>query len=212
MLDVIIVGAGALGREVMEIAEAAYAGSAEYRLKGFLSDQPDDLEGFDIEYPILGPIHGYEVQPQDRFLMAVGSIRGKKQVAEYMMGQGAEFLTLISPQAIVSRLAVVGKGVVVYPFAFLGSHVQVGDFCLVNLYGTCGHDAVIGEYAEICPYAVVGGWCQVGRESMLAMHTVIASRRNIGANVKVSAGSTVLKDFPDRVLIEGVPGKVIREL
>ena len=44
------------------------------------------------------------------------------------------------------------------------------------------------------------------------MYTVIAACHNIGANVKVSAGSTILKDFPDRVLIEGFPGKVIREL
>ena len=212
MLDVVIVGAGALGREVLEIARAAYAESTEYRIKGFLSDDLQVLDGFSTGCPIIGPIHGYEIQPQDRFVMAIGSIRGKKKVAEYMMERGAEFISLIDPRAVVFPSARIGKGVVFYPMSFAGADVEVGDFCLVNLYATCGHDAVIGAYSELCPYSVVGGHVTVGPESMLAMHAVIASNRSVGRRVKISASSSVLENVPDDVLVEGVPGKVVKKL
>ena len=52
MYDVIIVGAGGLGREVCEMAEDLYADSSEYRLKGFLSDVLDVLDGYETSVPL----------------------------------------------------------------------------------------------------------------------------------------------------------------
>lgn len=209
MYDIVIAGAGGCGREVYEMALDTFSPD-EYRIKGFLSDNGGELEHFPElkrTAPVLGRIVDYEIQPQDRFLLAVGSPEGRKLVAGRLLARGAEFLTLIHPTAKVFRTAKLGQGVIVYPFVMLSSYVEVGDFCLFNAYSGCGHDARVGAYAVFCPYAVSLGFSEVGEGCMLASHAMLAPKKRLGRNAVVSANSAALRNAPDDAFVCGVPGK-----
>ena len=47
MLNIIIIGAGGFGREVYQWAKDSFD-NKEYKIKGFISNKPDDLKGFNI--------------------------------------------------------------------------------------------------------------------------------------------------------------------
>ena len=212
MYEIVIVGAGGMGRESCEAVEDAFGGCEDYRIKGFLSDVPNTLDGYDPGYPLLGTIKDYAVQPTDRFVLAIGDVKGRRKVAEYLKSRGGEFLTLIHPTAKVFRTASLGEGVIVFPFAYVGANARVGDFCLINSYAGCGHDVVLGRFSEQCPYSALSGGVTAGEECFFGVHSVVAPKTRLGNGVVVSQGSAVQKDQPDNVLLVGVPARRLRRL
>jgi hypothetical protein len=113
LLDVIIVGAGGIGREVYRWAKDSYSPN-QYHIKGFLSDHADALDGYGHDEQILGDDLSYAVQENDRFLFAIGDIETKKRIVARMKARSAQFLTLIHPTALVASSARIGEGVIIW--------------------------------------------------------------------------------------------------
>lgn len=206
MLNIVIVGAGGLGREVYQWAKDAFP-RTQYRVKGFLSNRPEDLDGFEQEERILSDDLSYAVQEDDRFLFAIGDIEVKKRIVVRMKARSAQFLTLIHPTAVVAGSAHIGEGVIVCPFALVSDHVVLGDFVLMNFYSSCGHDAKVGKYGIFSPYATANGFVTIEDEVCLGTHATVAAHRRIGVGAKISANSVAMQDVPARAFVYGVPGK-----
>lgn len=207
MYDIIIAGAGGCGREVAELAQSAFS-SEKYRIKGFLSDDLTVLDDFsDVRLPLLGTIVDHLVMPQERFLLAVGSPAGRRKIAECLEAKGAQFISLIHPTAQILPSAKIGKGTIVYPFVFVGSHACIEDFCLLNVASVCGHDAVVGRFSVLSPSAHVLGKAGLGEECFLAAHTTLAPKKSLGDRAVVSANSAALRNAKEDAFIMGVPGK-----
>jgi len=206
MLDLVIVGAGGFGREVYQWARAAFD-PAEYQVKGFLSNRPDDLKGRQIEAAVLGNDESYRIEPGDRFLFAIGRPEIKRHMIERLKARGARFATLIHPTAVVAATAEIGEGVVVCPFCTVSDHVRLEDFAMLNFYASVGHDARIGRYAILSPYATVNGFSVLGEEAFLGSHVTVTAGRKLGDGVRVSANVAVHADVPPRTLVYGVSPK-----
>lgn len=212
MFDIVILGAGGMGRETYEVIQDTYKDNAEYRVKGFLSDVLDVLDGFEGYPPLLGTIKDYEVQPNDRFILAIGDVAGRRKVAESILARGGEFINLISNLAKVDRTAKIGRGVIIFPFSHIGANAVIGDFCLMNLSTIVGHDSNLGQFSELTPFSVLGGTVITGEECYFGMHSTVANKVTLGNRVVISQGSVTQKNQPDDVLILGVPGKRIRKI
>ena len=209
MLDIVIVGAGGCGREVYEMAFETYS-SEEYRIKGFLSDIPTDLDAYpaiQAEVEILDTIWDYRVQENDRFLLAIGDVEGRDKVLRSLLERGAKFISLIHPKAMVFRNAILGEGVILYPFVGISTYAQIGDFCLVNAYTSVGHDAILEKNSVICPFVAIGGGARLGTSCFVGPHATIRPKVSIGANSRVSANSFVARNAPDESFIIGAPAK-----
>jgi sugar O-acyltransferase (sialic acid O-acetyltransferase NeuD family) len=200
MLDLVIVGAGGFGREVYQWAPPAFD-PAEYRVKGFLSNRPDDLKGFRIEASVLGDPESYRIEPGDRFLFAIGKPEIKRPLIERLKARGARFATLIHPTAVVAATAEIGEGVVVCPYCTVSDHVRLEDFAMLNFYASVGHDARIGRYAILSPYATVNGFAVLGDETFLGSHVTVTAGRKLGDGARVSANVAVHADVPARTLV-----------
>jgi sugar O-acyltransferase (sialic acid O-acetyltransferase NeuD family) len=207
MVDVIIVGAGGFGREVYHWAKDSLA-ATQYRIKGFLSHHPEDLEGFGLEEKILGDDVTYAVQENDRFLLAIGDIEAKKRIIERMKARQGKFISLIHPTAIVKSSARIGEGVILCPFVLVSDHVVLGDFVMMNFYSSCGHDAKVGKYGIFSPYATVNGFVTMDDEVFLGTHATVTGYRRVGLGAKISANSVAMHDVPARAFVFGVPGKI----
>jgi sugar O-acyltransferase (sialic acid O-acetyltransferase NeuD family) len=207
MLDIVIVGAGGFGREVYQWAKDSLPGD-HYRLKGFLSSRPDDLDGFGIAEKVLGDDASYAVQENDRFVFAIGNIEAKKHSVERMKARGIKCVTLIHPTAVVASSAVIGEGVILCPFVLVSDHVVLGDFVMMNFYSSCGHDTKVGKYGMFSPYATANGFVNMEDEVFLGSHATITGYRKVGAGAKISANSVAMHDVPAGGFVFGVPGKI----
>ena len=189
MDNIIIIGAGGFGREVYYWAKDTFS-NQEFHIKGFLSNNPRHLDNFDIDVPILEDATTYKIEEKDRFIFAIGDIDAKKRIVTNMKNQGAKFITLIHPTAVVAKSAHIGEGVIT-----------------MNFYSSCGHDAKVGKYCILSPYATLNGFTILEDEVFLGTHATVIARKKVGYRSKVSANSVAMYDVPPHTLVYGVPGK-----
>ena len=212
MNNLIIVGAGGFGREVYSwlrdwIHRSPVAGDQAFHIKGFLSNNPNDLHGFEVAADILGDPEYYAVEEDDRFVLAIGTVEDKKRIVLSLKARRARFFTLVHPTAVVADTASIGEGVVVCPFATVSVNVTVDDFAMLNFYASCGHDAKVGKYCVLSPYATMNGFAILEDEVFMGTHATVVAHKRVGCRSKISANSLAANDVPPCTLVQGVPGK-----
>ena len=133
---------------------------------------------------------------------------------------------VIDPTAFVHPQAVLIGDVIVGPGCYVGAGaVMRGDFGRIvmehesNLQDNCvvhsrpDFDCVMEEHAHIGHGAVLHG-CRIGRDALVGMQAVVMDRVFVGERAMIAAMSFVKigARIAPRVLVAGVPGKVVREL
>lgn len=76
-----------------------------------------------------------------------------------------------------------------------------------------GHPLVIGESVTVGHQAMLHG-CTIGDGSLIGIQSVILNGARIGRECLIGAGALITegKEIPDRSLVIGSPGKVVRTL
>ena len=139
--------------------------------------------------------------------LGVGESRGRQLLAERCFAWGIEILTLVHPDATVSRAAELGQGTVVTAGAVINPDARVGAGVIVNTLAVVEHDVEIGDYAHVAPNAAMGG-----AFSHLGLGAVVLEGISIGSHTIVGAGAVVVGNLPDRVVAIGVPARIHRQL
>lgn len=208
MYNIIIVGAGGFAREMYYWINDTFSND-NYKIKGFLSYNQNDLEGFNVKADIVGNDDNYKIEENDRFIIAIGDIDIKKRAVNRLKKRSAKFISLIHPTAIIIPTAKIGEGVIICPFVTVCDHAQLGDFVTMNIYSTCGHDGKVGKYCILSPYAILNGFVVLEDEVFLGTHSTIIPYKKVGYKSKISANSVVMRDVPPNKMVFGVPGKAI---
>ena len=204
---IVLVGAGGLGREVLNYVREAIRPSPHMRVKGFLDDDPGASRPDRCEVPILGSIADYRIEPQDRFVMTIGDCVKRAELTRKMEARGARFMTITHPTAYVAPNATVGNGCIVGPFCAIGSEAQVGDHVLLTWYSSLAHDSNCGSFAVLSPYSTANGGAILEEGVFLGTHAVIHPKIRVGAGSKVASGSVVYRDVPPNSMALGNPAK-----
>jgi carbonic anhydrase/acetyltransferase-like protein (isoleucine patch superfamily) len=91
----------------------------------------------------------------------------------------------------------------------IGRRTNVQDNAVIHC--DSGVANIIGNDVTIGHGAIVHGK-SVGRGSLIGMHSTVLSRTVIGEQCLIAAGAVVPPDMvvPDRMLVMGVPGKIVR--
>ena len=133
---------------------------------------------------------------------------------------------VIDPDAFVHPSAVLIGDVIVGPGCYVGPCASLrGDFGRLileagaNLQDTCvmhgfpGTDTVVEENGHVGHGAVLHG-CRVGRNALIGMNAVIMDNAVIGEASIVAASAFVKasQEIPPRVLVAGMPARIIRPL
>lgn len=90
-----------------------------------------------------------------------------------------------------------------------GSNVQ--DLCC--LHTDPGFPLVLGANVTVGHRAMLHG-CRIGDASLIGMGATVLNGAKIGAGSLIGASALVSegKDIPDRVLVMGAPGRVVRDI
>ena len=207
MKHLLIIGARGFGREVYRtvIHTEVYI-SGEMDVKGFLDEKKDALDGLDGDWPpILGAVESYEIQEGDVFICAMGDPYWRKHYAEIIVSKGGEFINIISPPALVSPVARIGKGCIIGSFTTVSPNVKIGNHVMIQSFDDLGHDAEVGDYASIESYVFLGGYAKVGELSTMHTKSSIIPQKSVGRECVVGFGSVVMRNFRDGVHVFGNP-------
>ena len=152
--SVLIVGAGGFGRSV---ADALMAGG-QYAVAGFVDDRGPAL-GLVLGHAVLGRLADLAALRTNHALLvvAIGDNTRRRELCAMACAAGYVLATVVHPQALVSRHAVLGAGAMVMAGALVGTEAQVGEGAIVNAAAVVDHHAQVGAFAHLGVGACMAG-------------------------------------------------------
>lgn len=208
MKQLVILGAGGMGREVYHLATECNEYNKVYTIKGFLDDNEHALDGFEYPYPpIIGTIYDYQIQPDDVFACSIGDVHTKVKIVELIEGKGGEFISLICPKVEINKTAKLGRGILAFHDVHVGSEAVIGNHVMLQSYAAIGHDVVVGDYVRIDPKASIVGGVKVGNRVALHTMCVLNHKVTVGDDAVVGALSFVIRKVKPGITVLGIPAK-----
>lgn len=185
MKNLIIIGAGGMGREIFDLATTCAGHNKDYVIKGFLDDNTSALDNYRGYAKILSKIESYLPEPNDVFVSSMGNVKQKARCIELVIAKGGQFISLVHPQAEIGKNTILGPGCILLKNAYVGADCIIGSHVLIQISAVVGHDVNIGNYSRLdCNVVCVGG---SKLEELVTVHTSTV----INQNVVVEKGSTV---------------------
>ncbi|MGL4774732.1 MAG: 2,3,4,5-tetrahydropyridine-2,6-dicarboxylate N-acetyltransferase [Clostridium sp.] len=126
----------------------------------------------------------------------------------------------IEPGAIIRDRVSIGKNAVVMMGAVINIGAEIGDGTMVDMNAVVGARGKLGNNVHLGAGAVVAGVleppskepCTIGDNVMIGANAVILEGVKIGAGAVVAAGSVVVSDVPEGVVVAGSPAKIIKSV
>ena len=199
MKNIVIIGAGDLGKEVVWLIEDINKHNPTYLVFGFLDDDEEKVGGEFYGYKVLGTTGQLEEISRRTPLAAViaiqdGSVR-RRIVEAHKDFDGWE--SIIHPTAVIAGSSPAGTGSVVFPQATVSVDTKLGKFGLFYIHSTICNDCRIGDYVSVMSGASVSERAEIGDESFLAAGSTVYPHRKLGRRVEVGVEATVSRDYGD---------------
>ena len=211
MKNLIIIGAGGMGRSLYNMAIGCHGYGTEFIIKGFLDDDVSQLDKFKGYPPILDTISNYVVQEDDVFTCSIGEVKTKFKLCSSIIKRGGEFITLIHEQARVCNNVVLGKGSIVAPFCLVDCDTVVGEMCLLQSDAVIGHDCTIGSYTRIDTHVTLVAGTVIGDRVTIHTSAVINHKVKVDDEAIVGACSFVIRKVKSGTTVVGNPAKRLME-
>lgn len=211
MEDIVILGAGGFGREIQWLIERINQKDEKWNILGYIDDGV--ATGTVIDgYSVLGTTE-WLIERLEKIAVAVAvgnSVIRKKIINKLLENNKLEFPNLIDPSVLMSSRIDLGKGNLICAGTILTVDIKIGDFNIVNLDCTIGHDVEFTSFVTVYPSVNVSGCVQVGELTELGTGTQIIQGKEISDHVIVGAGSVVVKDLKEAGTYVGIPAKKIK--
>ncbi len=211
MVKIVMLGAGGLAREMMDIYnEQGRLDDFEFLVEDNSRERKIVNEKRVFDTNILNEISETE-RPEYRLICPIGTPRRKKLI-ERCIDLHYQFDDLHHPNASISKWSNIGTGVIISANNIIKSQAEIGDYAILNMSCIVSHDAKVGKYSTISPFSGLMGFAEVGDECFLGAGVNIIPGVKVGKRCYIGAGSTVTKDIPDDTMAFGSPCKPIRTL
>lgn len=202
-----IIGAGGFARELYSyLAETNYYLS-EFILAGFLDDNPNALDGYNLHHKVLMPMLSYDLPQGSKLMLAIASPTLKQNIYNFYKELGFEFLTYIHKTAFVGQRVILSEGTIVAPQCVVTSDVVVGKCVTINALSSVGHDAKIGDFSTLSGHCDVTGFVQLGSKVFMGSNSLIIPNVKVGDDAVIGAGSVVISKVKPGVTMFGNPAK-----
>lgn len=206
--ELIIIGAGGMGRTLYDIAKESIGYGTEFSIKGFIDDNINALDGFSGYPPVLDTISGYTPEEDDVFTFSIGG-ESRRKCIENMLLRDAKFINLIHSTARIGSNVKLGIGNIIAAFTSLGADCRIGDYNMIQSYSVIGHDAEIGDFNRIDTHVTCVGGIKVANETTIHTGAVINHKVKVNDHAKVGALSFVIRSVKENTTVLGNPAKRI---
>jgi sugar O-acyltransferase (sialic acid O-acetyltransferase NeuD family) len=173
------------------------------------ADHNPALAGTKILGRVVRVYSAQSFAPDEWVHVAIGDNAVRERLAA--VADQRKLLSVLHPQACVSRFASLGGGVFVAARAVVAPLAQVEQGTIVNHGAIVDHDCLVGAFTHLAPGSVLGGGVRVGRRVLVGAGAVIKPGVLVGDDATIGAGSVVLDDIASGSTVVGVPAKLMRK-
>ena len=210
---IVIIGAGQHARVVLYNIEE----QNKYEVIGYLDSDDNRIGNIFEGKKILGNYQKENLKEfskkigTNKFFIGFGNMKYRKKVFDYFIDNGWEAVNIIHPNAVVSKNARLGKGILRECGCLITPNPVIGDNVVVNTGSQVNHDNIIENNVYIASGVILSGGIKIGENTLLDDGVIVTLGCSVGKNSLIGAGAVVTKDIPDEVVAYGSPCKVIRE-
>lgn len=192
--------------EIIELCELC-----EYTIVGIIDNH---LKGIYYNYPIIGT-DSDALDLSKRYkdcslIVSPDCPKIREKLVNYYYSLGFKFVSLLSPQANISKYAHIGIGTIIQSGVNVSSETHIGRFVKLNTNCNVMHDNYIGDYTTIAPNAVTLGKVTIDACSYIGANSTILPNIVICKNCIVGAGSVVTKAIKEPGIWVGSPARFIK--
>ena len=195
MKDIVIIGAGGIGREVAWIIEEINEVKPTWNIVGFVDDNNEmhnkELNG----YKVLGGLDVLDkLENKPEVIVSIANCKVKRGIVAKLNNK-FDFATVIYPSVRISKYIEIGQGTIIYPGVILTVNTKIGNHVVIS--GNCGigHDTVIGDFSSVLWGRCFSGFDVIGEECFIGVGTKIAQGVSISKCRRISTGGIVREDI-----------------
>jgi acetyltransferase EpsM len=184
-----------------------------FEIAGFIDDQgaANDERQF-CGAKVFPDAEGFLGAGVKKIFVAIGNNTVREEKSRLARAKGFELVSAVHPSAVLASDVELGTGTIVMAGAVINPGTIVGDHAIINTQAGVDHDCTIGDGVHLSPGVRMAGHVKVGRLTWVGIGATIIDHITIGEQSVVAAGAVVIKDVPARVLVAGVPARVIKHL
>lgn len=204
MKQIVIIGASGHGKVVADIAlKVGYTDIV------FLDDNDSITEC--AGFPVVGNVAKAKSIINKDMFVAIGDSKTRERIQNELEKRGTRIVSLVHPNAVVSRRVKIGSGSVIMAGTVVNSDTEIGRGVIVNTCASVDHDCVVESYSHISVGAHLSGTCFVGENTWVGTGAVVSNNCNICGDCTIGAGAVVVKDIEVPGVYIGVPAKIVRK-
>lgn len=198
MKEIIIVGAGGSGMDIISIINSINKINNEWKILGFLDDNSELLGEKIMGYSVLGNIDDGKDYPDSYFVSSIANptnriVRSKvfKRIKKYTNN----FATIIHPSVIIYDNVDIGLGTVINAGCILGSKVRIGTNVHLGYGCNIAHETILddnvsmGSGVNLSSGVIIGVDCYIGA-GVSSTHDI-----SVDENILVTVGSSVVTNL-----------------
>lgn len=186
--SVLIYGAGGLGREIAGMIEVC---KMNIKCVGYLDD-----------FKLVQTPADYE-----DIIIAIADPLTRHKIVLNWSKKSTPFTPLVSPDIKLHNSVKIDRGCLLCPGVKLTVNINIGQFVIINLNSTVGHDVTIGDFTSIMPSVNISGNVKIGKRVFIGSGATILQGLTIGDDVVIGAGAVVTEDVLTGMRVKGVPAK-----
>ena len=209
MKNLIIIGAGGMGRTMYDLSRESLGYNTEFIIKGFVDDDLFALSSFNGYPLILGTISEYQPLEDDVFVCSIGG-RSRSNCIQMILEKGGKFISLIHKTARIGTNVQLAKGNQVGAFTTIAADTQIGDYNFIQSYSIIGHDVKIGNWNRIDSQVMMVGATTVGDHNMIHTGVMINHNVQIGDGCTIGACSFVTMDVESGSTLFSTPARRLK--
>ena len=209
MKNLIIIGAGGVGREVSLIVQQLNHLEKTWNLMGFVDDDIERIGQVINGYSVIGRIDTLNFYNDDYYVViAISNYKVKKSIVDKLNNR-LRFATIIHPNVCVHDFMTIGEGSIIYEGVIITTNVDIGKHVIISPKCGIGHDSVIKDYASLLWNVNISGGDIIGEGVLIGSGATVIQNKTIGKGSIIGAGAVVINDIASISTVVGVPGKVI---
>lgn len=214
MENLVLIGAGGLGRETVEAVRACNEINPRWNLLGFLDDglAPDSSVG---GVRVLGPTSEISRIPDAKVVLCTARpdrYWSRKQLVASLSLPPSRYATIIHPAASIGSSVRVGAGCIVLAGSVATADVDIGPHVAIMPNCVLTHDDRIGPYVTFGAGVRLAGEVTVGEGAYMGSGCMVRENVSIGPWALVGMGSLILVDVPSTQVWAGSPARFLRNM
>ena len=210
MDELVIIGAGGLGKEVAYIVEEINKKNLTYKLLGFIDDAKDKLGENIIGYSVIGGIdYLKKIKYSGKIIIAIADCRIKKMIVNKILALNLdiEFPIIKHPSLEMHDSVKVGAGSILYASSIISPDVIIGEHVIISPKCGIGHDTVIGSFSSILWNVSIAGNDIIDKSVFVGSAATIIQGKKVVSDSLIGAGAVVVKDILEAGIYIGIPAR-----